>query len=171
MANYYTLFSIMVEAEPEQLDWLERQLRKSDLEWQFDAGWIELGVPEDASPELVNAAEEALLDSEEGKSIGSGICNVERESPAELWLYSDENAQLEVIADALCAFQEKFGLAEPVTLEWANTASRPILDSFGGGAVVCYKGEAYWMNTGSWVGQKIAELVGTHANGTLALDN
>ena len=82
----------------------------------------------------------------------------------EIWVYSEDYGSLEVqgyhklVADTVCAWQEKFEIKEPWSCESAFTCSKPMLDEFGSVAVVCYLGKQYWMSTGEWVIRKIKEL-------------
>lgn len=57
-----------------------------------------------------------------------------------VWVYSEESGNIDGLADLVARFQTRFTSDTPWILEWANTCSRPILDSFSGGAVVVYKG-------------------------------
>lgn len=85
------------------------------------------------------------------------VCQFEREGN-NLWLYSEELFNPEALAAAVCEFQRRFRAAAPWSFEWAETCSRPCLNEFGGGACVCYRGKAHWLNTGRWVLQMTDRL-------------
>jgi len=85
------------------------------------------------------------------------VCQFEREGD-NLWLYSEETFNPEALAAAVCEFQGRFRSQAPWSFEWAETCSKPRLDEFGGGACVCYRGKAYWFNTGRWVLQMASRL-------------
>jgi hypothetical protein len=63
----------------------------------------------------------------------------------EVWLYSEENADIETIAVRLATFQLDHDLG-PITLSWALTCSKPRPDQFGGGAVAIVNGNIKWFD-------------------------
>ena len=77
-----------------------------------------------------------------------------------IWVYSEDEANLDVLVALVCAFQEKFNIEEPWSLEYASTCSKPRIGEFGGGAVFCYKGKDEWLNTGAWRFSKEKEVNG-----------
>jgi hypothetical protein len=91
-----------------------------------------------------------------GEADGGPACAVEREGD-NLWLYSEGSFNPDLVAQAICEFQAAFSTHEPWGMEWAATCSRPLVDEFGGGAVVCCDGEAQFMNTGVWAADKLSE--------------
>ncbi len=68
-----------------------------------------------------------------------------------VWVWSDDEANIEALVRIVCDFQLTFDIQEPWSMEYAVTASKPRLDEFGGGAVVCHRGEAQWMSSASFV--------------------
>lgn len=89
------------------------------------------------------------------------ICEFSRDDADrrfDVWVYADEGGQVEYLADIVCEFQTRFSIDKPWSLEFAETCSKPRLDEFSGGAVVCCNGAAYWMHTTQWVEEKIKEL-------------
>lgn len=80
---------------------------------------------------------------------------------ADLWLHSDEDADIEhVIAFALrCA--EAFDLQGLWGFCWTLTCSKPRLDGYGGGAHLIDLGgrrTLCWMDTGQWLQEEAARL-------------
>jgi len=75
-----------------------------------------------------------------------------------LYLASDESGDIELVANLLQSAMVKFNINEPVGLEFACTCSKMRADEFGGGAVVIAKDGQYWMNTSTFVQEKIREL-------------
>ena len=75
----------------------------------------------------------------------------------QLWLYAEENGDLDHLAQILAEYQEKYDLAKPLILEWANTCSKLRTDGFGGGAVAIYKGTLEWFNPYDQASRWIAE--------------
>lgn len=69
-----------------------------------------------------------------------------------LWLHDDTGgSDLEVLASVLQQFLVKFRPEQSIGFSWANTCSRPLLDSFGGGAVFITVYTIDWMNTWDWL--------------------
>ena len=100
-------------------------------------------------------------DEDYGQAVEFETNNSTKERPFDIWIYSDESADLEQLASIICEYQKHFDLKEPWYLEWANTCSKSRLDGFSGGAFVCYQGKEHWMNTADFVGTKIKELTQT----------
>ena len=79
----------------------------------------------------------------------------------DLWLHSDEDADIEhVIAFALRA-AEALDLRGLWGFRWALTCSKPRLDGYGGGAQLLDLGERRslsWMDTGQWLHEEAARL-------------
>lgn len=143
MADNYLLFSTMVPCKTkEEQQWLAAALRES--------------VDEDGEK---RAPCEWLLAYEPGKEPGP--------DPAlgswavwGVWVYTDEYGDVDRLADIVCRWQDQFDIDEPWSLEYAETCSKPRLDEFCGGAVVCYRGEAHFMHTGLWQADLKKELCG-----------
>lgn len=83
-------------------------------------------------------------------------CAIEKET--ELWLYAEECADIDTILEAISNYQNKYNDPGPISFEWANTCSKPMLDAFGGGAAVIYNGHISFVNTGYWVVKEAAAL-------------
>lgn len=83
-------------------------------------------------------------------------CEVE-EQGEKLWIYSEENCDLDIVASVLADYQEKYHLDDPIVLEWANTCSKLRTDGFGGGAVAIHKGTLEWFNPSDQAARWIAE--------------
>jgi len=131
LANNYLLFSTLIHcATEEQQDWLVAK-----LEAQEDEYVCEFMRQKDVEPD----ADERKFD---------------------VWVYTDESGEIDLLADIVCEFQKQFDLTEPWTLTYAETCSKPRLDEFCGGTIVCYKGEAYYMHAFEWAERKIKELTG-----------
>lgn len=80
------------------------------------------------------------------------VCEVEKQPTGfDLWVYSNDECDLEELVRIICDHQLVNESEKPWSMEYAVTCSRPRLDEFGGGAVVCYMGEAQWMSTASFV--------------------
>ena len=44
----------------------------------------------------------------------------------------------------------------PFGFEFSVSCSKPVLDEFGGGAVLLKDGEATWLSTSSWLAEQLA---------------
>ena len=87
------------------------------------------------------------------------VCEVEKQPEGfDLWVYSDDECDLEELVRIVCDHQLVNESDKPWSMEYAVTCSRPRLDEFGGGAVICHRGEAEWMSTASFVMQKMQEI-------------
>ena len=70
----------------------------------------------------------------------------------EAWIHDyDVYPNINVVAGVLAEAQEKFKLDDVWSFEWSNDCTKPLLDAYGGGAVVVADGEVRWMTTGDWV--------------------
>lgn len=74
-----------------------------------------------------------------------------------LWLYSEDECDLDGVASILAEYQERYQLDDPIILAWANTCSKLRIDGFGGGAVAIYKGEIKWFTPFTQASKWIAE--------------
>ena len=130
MANYYTTFSC------ELTDLTEKEMR-----------W--------ANRVLISRE---YRNDERGDGISFPEWQVDKKR-GELWLYSDYGA-VETTAEFVQRFIQKLRPGHIFAFEWANTCSRPIINSFGGGACVVTEDEIYWNSTSCWVSEKNKELSG-----------
>ena len=94
-------------------------------------------------------------DSDDGPACQA---NPDSNSNHNVWVWSDDEANIEELVRIVCDFQLAFDIQEHWSMEYAVTCSRPRLDEFGGGAVVCYRGEAQWMSSASFVMVTVQKL-------------
>jgi len=80
-----------------------------------------------------------------------------KEIPEGWWIYSETNAEVEKLADFLCDLIVLLDL-NPIGFEWANTCSKPQLESFGGGAVWITKDGFEWLSTNTWLSEKCSSV-------------
>jgi hypothetical protein len=85
-------------------------------------------------------------------------CQWEAEGEA-VWIYTDEWGDVVRVAELVCEWQQKFTIQSPWSLTYAETCSKPRLDEFTGGAVVCYKGEAHYMNAVGWAEAEARRMI------------
>jgi hypothetical protein len=69
----------------------------------------------------------------------------------DLWLYSEEHADMESVASFLQAYLRKSGSTSMLGVEWAETCNRPHVGEFGGGAVMITAKTIKWMTTAKWI--------------------
>ena len=76
----------------------------------------------------------------------------------DVWVYSEDSADIDALADVIATFQLQFKVNKPWTLTWADSCSKPRLNNFGGGGVVIYKGKTSWMDTWGWCAAEAQRL-------------
>ena len=131
MANYYTQFSTVLDVGG----------RADEAMAVVDRMRAEL----DADPEN-GAVSEAAFD-----------CITILAQDDKIWLHSDENGSAEDAAAIILAIGKELGLKGAHSFEWANTASRPLLDAFGGGAVrVDFDAQSFSLAGSSWIMEAMA---------------
>lgn len=130
MANYYTQFSLEVtDLTDDEVAWLKHVLR---------------GEKDEPNPELA-----AIL--------GDEMVWFETEfvEPAGLWIHSGESGSPDQAAEFLQEFLRKFRPDRVIGFGWADTCSKPRLDTFGGGAVVVSATDFSWVNTHEWLAEML----------------
>lgn len=129
MADYYTHLSILVTGSEEELDHLIRML---------------------------NDANDELDQEEEGSSMG---VLYEKEKRG-VWIHDDAGyVEIEPLCEAISSWLSHFNSPKYVTVEWAHTCSRPILDAYGGGAALIRAERVDYLSTAQWLRQQEAPVV------------
>lgn len=149
MANYYTQLSVELEDNPE---WVVRDI--SDILRAIAEGDIE------CAPEWYRRLSPG---NEEGKDFSafiddclSGPSFVSHELTTRgLWIYAEENANIESLAHAIHETMKHYNTPGYVTFQWAYTASKPRLDAFGGGAAFITATEIIIHTTEDWLNDMI----------------
>jgi hypothetical protein len=119
----------------------------TDAEHEWLASLLAVGEDGSPSPELAG-----LLTNPPFVGFSA-----ELQDDGSLWLYSEEAGVPEDAAAVVQAFLGRFRPDASVAFEWANTCSRPELDSFGGGAVVISADHQQWMSSAQWLaGRSVA---------------
>ena len=134
MADYYTVFSLVVDMSESEKHWIDRFLNL-----------CETLVDED-NYETIHVD---YLESRSG--------NADHEA----WFYSYgcEYSSVNALSELLRRFLIKFDRDDVISLEWANTCSKPRIDAFGGGAVVISRLGIDFINTTAW-SHEISQRVG-----------
>ncbi len=137
MANYYTIFSFAVST-----------LTDVEAAWgRRAAAWLDADPDErDDMPELAD-----VLDDPEGYS--SFRAEVDDDG---LWIHSDESGSPHEAARLVQAFLATFRPDDAVGFEWSDACSRPILDAFGGGAMLVTATDIESTHTSDWVTERLA---------------
>lgn len=133
MADYYQHFSVMLE----NLNTNEEQWARAKLKRLQEAEDPESGG--------------TLMDSDFVFEISeNGRC-------WDVW-FNDAGGQsnIEHVANFVQSFLKKFRPQDHWGMEWASTCSKPRLDAYGGGAVFVTAKKQTWLNTGSWLANKLA---------------
>lgn len=69
------------------------------------------------------------------------ICEYEDQpEDRHIWVYAEDYGEPDLLAELIADFQREFQLQTPWILTWAHSCSRPVLDSFSGGALCVYRG-------------------------------
>lgn len=132
MADYYMSFSARFNGPPEAIEELEKRLAASRDN-----------------------------DGDDNDDLRCYGIDWQRQKDAHgefLWLHGEGGPNLEGLVHIVEELQLDMDLEHAFAFEWANTASKPLLDGFGGGAVLVHKGESQWFNTGRWLDERMKEL-------------
>ena len=76
---------------------------------------------------------------------------VHDEKHGTVWVGSEDSGDVDYTADLTQAFLRRFALDLVVSFQWANTCSKPLVDEFGGGAVVISRRNADWFSTATFI--------------------
>ncbi len=76
------------------------------------------------------------------------------ESDGALWIYAELSGNPDHVAAFVQLFLKKFRPKEAFALSWSTTCTRPLLDSFGGGAIFVTADKVEWMNAWTWCQKK-----------------
>ena len=134
MANNYQQHSFMIEKlTPKEVTWLETKFDEIDKGNENDEG------------EYVDIGEVDL-------NVGTG------DDGADLWLYSEEGADLDSLVDFLQDFLKENRPDSYIGFEWANTCSKMRLDEFSGGAVFITAEKTDWVSTYDFLETKRKEF-------------
>lgn len=137
MANYYTLCAALIPyVTQEQRQWLTARVERDAsvgvcLMCHLNVDHCRCTFPEDGY---------------------LGCDWADRQEENAIWVHADESVNLDVLALLVCDYQKTFALDAPWACEFSYTCDQDRLDAYGGGAVVCSRGEAQWLFTHEWVG-------------------
>lgn len=141
MANNYLQFSEMLgDITPDQKVWLEKFLSQPpDSVFDDDAA-------------IAKWAEDHGCQPDEAEYYPTFQYAFEKQRGAEgngkhdLWLYSEESANLDEVAALVYEFFNQFNIDEVWTLTYAEMCSKPRVGEFSGGWVVISKDEIIYGN-------------------------
>lgn len=127
MANYYSLFSVILDKIPQKAaTWLIHKIGDYEDKYQ------------------ISVCNTKLL-AEKKKFTG-------------IWLWSEETFDMEALSECIQEMLIKFNLNKAVSIEWAETCSRPQAASFGGGWVAISQKEIVWGSTYSAAREAVEAL-------------
>jgi hypothetical protein len=117
MADYFTQFSEMLgDLTDQERAWIKERIKEDQQAKDEDSyGWCD----DDRVMEFDFEFEPEGLVEE-----------------SHFWIYSDTCGSPDCVADFVQKFLARFRPEDSWTLSWANTCSKPRLDSFGGGTMV-----------------------------------
>ena len=151
MAQSYTLFSTALklstkkDEQDAQVAWVKQALCFDPTDCENDA---------DARKKFAEVGfEEVDNNMLEDWPAFSWEIDVENEE-IPVWLYSEENCNLDNLAVFVQTFIRKYCPESRFMLEWANMCSKPLIDAFGGGAMIVTAKEVYFHGTGDWIHAK-----------------
>jgi len=153
MADNFTSTSFDVRATKKQYEWLER-LHNAVC-----------GRVVGDEPDVDGDVGEAYAALEEFDDCGIDTLDyvTDGDGPPHIWISGDAEANCDYIAALMQQFLRHFDVAGAICFQWAEHCSRPIADSFGGGAYVVTKDAIECMTTGSWAYDAMKHLGGEKA--------
>ena len=135
MANYNTMFSFAIP-----------DLTDAETAWcRRAATWLDADEREQM-PELTAVPNDP-----------DGYPSVRAEVDGDgFWIHADESGSPDEASRLVQAFLTTFRPDDVVSFEWSDTCSRPILDAFGGGAMIVTATDVEAMHTSGWLGERLA---------------
>ena len=149
MADYYTELSVELEDKP---GWVVQDIR--DILLAIEEGDIE-SAPEWYRKLAPGATEGKDFPSFIDDCLGGPSMVTHELTERGLWIYTEENAGIDSLAHAIHETMKHYNTPGYVTFEWAYTASKPMLDAFGGGAAFISATEITIRSTGDWINEMI----------------
>jgi hypothetical protein len=136
MADYYTQFSFQIRCDSqEEKDYLLHYADEPD-----DTDSIEYREWED-------------------DRHGFDVEETQDDLPVYVWIHDGGDGSPDNVANMITDYQVKFGKDKAVSFTYANTCSKPRLESFHGGGVLIHKGKQYWAPSPyEWISNKLKEL-------------
>jgi hypothetical protein len=139
MADYYTQISMQIEnMTPEEITWFEQKL---DSEMLTDEEYLQYreGYTDD------------LDEKENWPPFRAAIHANDRA----VWFTDDAgDIDIEALCALLCDFLRDWRPHQCICLEWANTCSKPRLDSFTGGAAFITHNTVEYHSTYDWLAKQ-----------------
>jgi hypothetical protein len=146
MADYYTQCSLEVETGKDGGDWLAEAIRCIELIErgdEYDPGdYTGYPLHEGDFPRTPSVAE-ALEDWGWGfsyKRTGAGV-----------WIYCDESGNIDLLADLLQEYLQRFDRDGRIGFSWAETCSKSRVGAFGGGAAFVTDSDFKVISTVDWL--------------------
>jgi hypothetical protein len=127
VANNYTQFSTTIETDDAGLKWWRDYVDLPSGTWQCEGPPCEIEIQPTAS---------------KGGTV---------------WLYSNENCDIDRVGDALQAFLKATKSKGRLGFSWADTCSKMRDDEFGGGALVATAKRQHYINTGQWLHKELGD--------------
>lgn len=143
MADYYTLFSLLVP--------LKSLAEKAWVEDRIAGGVVTLYPHTADGAENIDLDDRCCFDAEIEPATDGGFGN--------LWIYSEESGNTDHVIVFLSSWLKANGKrGDFIKFEWGYSCSKPRLDGFGGGAAIITAHRVQSMSTGEWLGTARASL-------------
>lgn len=173
MSDYYLEFSqVLSHLDDEESDWLRQQL---EIVHVFGTQEFPVSkMPPDLDPAYANWSgyrfyreyDEEVFDTEEAGFCFQFMDREDREHGCQLWVYSQDNGELDPLAHLVQRFLSRFRPDQSWSMTYATTCSKPYVDSFGGGAVFVTAGEIKFSNAWDFIEHEEAAFRGSHPAST-----
>ena len=146
MANNYTHFSFEFKINsPAEAEYLETVLQSAD---SYDEGGTAKDIIDDV-----------FEDYEEYGCLGFDYKIECGADGGEVWIHDDGGeGNVDYVVQFLQAYMLKFKVRSPICFEFAFTCSSPRVGEFGGGAVIVFAHDSKWLNSATWIKEKLSEL-------------
>ncbi len=161
MANYYTHFSMGLDLTPDESTWCARLLGLvADIQLDFSG----IGVDTDETDVLA-----ILIELETKHGFGPDI----RSTPfigasfdenfsmfdfqvdgPDLWCYTEGGGSVEALAAFLESFLKRWRPKDGIGFSWADSCSKPHVNSFSGGACWVTVEETHWLTATDWLAKR-----------------
>ena len=158
--NYLTFSEGLDNLTPEQVDWFEKQLEEIAVVDGQEMPVEDLTAEQEKRIEWQGCRFLRDYEDEDDDYCHPGFDwelrpKGHKDEKQFLWLYAEESGSPARLAHLIQGFLRRFDLQGCWSITYAATCSKPRLSEFGGGAVFVTADAIEWMDTYSWVDDRI----------------